>query len=233
MPLSKNPKTKQAQVAGRMGLIRAIDKRVKSIESNVRAQETKKHYHQLNEKVLTNSLTLQQFDQINTINQGDGANSVDGNSYALTGIAGKFLIHNTSNKAVLFRVAVIRIKSGGTMTAGGESLFTGSAGLGLDFSSASETQKYYLPFNTKKYDIIFSKDFKVGGKNSGSTDDFRSNQILKFYKEYKNRKEHINTSSGSMDTSYRLIMFPVDVGMDGNTLNVEVTGQTTFYFKDN
>merc|ERR1712187_92570 len=111
-----------------------------------------------NEKVLTNNVTLQQFDQINTINPGDAANSVDGNSYALTGIGGKFLIHNTTNRPVLMRVAVIRLKSGQTMTQGGESLFTGSAGLGLDFSSASENQKYYLPFNTKKYDIVYAKD---------------------------------------------------------------------------
>ena len=233
MPLSKRPAIRKAQVEGRMSMIRNIEKRVKQVESNVRAQETKKHYHQLNEKVLTNNVTLQQFDQINTINQGDAANSVDGNSYALTGIGGKFLIHNTTNRPVLMRVAVVRLKSGQTMTQGGESLFTGSAGLGLDFSSASENQKYYLPFNTKKYDIVYAKDVKVGGKNSGSTNDFTSNQIIKFYKSYKNKKEFINTSSGGMDTSYRLIMFPVDVGMDGNTLNIEVTGQTTFYFKDN
>ncbi len=233
MPLSKNPRTKQAQVAGRMGLIRSIDKRVKSIESNVRGQETKKHYHQLNEKTLTNNVTLQQFDQINSINQGDSSAKCDGVSYALTGIAGKFLIHNTTNRASLVRLAVIRLKSGQAMTDIGQSLFTGASSLGLDFSSASEQQRYYLPFNSHRYDIIFSKDVKVGAKNTGSTDDFRSNQIVKFYKSYKNRKEHINTSTGSVDTSYRLIIFPVDVGMDGNTLNLEVTGQTTFYFKDN
>lgn len=219
--------------AKRKQTLRGLNMRLKSVESNVKAQETKKHYHQLNEKVLTNSLTLQQFDQINTINQGDAANSVDGNSYALTGIAGKFLIHNTVNRATLLRVAVLRLKSGQTITSGGEGLFTGSAGLGLDFSSSSEPQKYYLPFNSKKYDIIYSRDIKVGGKNTGETNDFTSNQIIRFYKSYKNKKEHINTSSGSMDTSYRLVMFPVDVGMDFNTLGLEITGQTVFYYKDN
>ena len=43
MPLSKRPAIRKAQVEGRMSMIRNIEKRVKQVESNVRAQETKKH----------------------------------------------------------------------------------------------------------------------------------------------------------------------------------------------
>ena len=219
--------------AKRKQTLRSLNMRLKSVESNVKAQETKKNYRQHNEKVIGNNSTLQINNQINNMNQGDGANDVDGNSYSLTGIAGTFLIHNVSSFPTLMRVAVVRAKSGQIVDSNGTDLFTGSAGLGLDFVSATEAQRYYLPFNSHKYDIVYSRMIKLGGKNNTYTNDFSSNQIVKFYKRFKNRKEFIDNSSGGMDTVYQLIIFPVDCAMDGNILNVEVTGQTCVYYKDN
>lgn len=234
MVLSKKPVIKQAQVSARMGQIRAIDKRVKNLESSFKAQETKKKYTTYNEQVIGNNATLQINQQINTLVQGDGTSEIDGNSYALTGIAGRFLFHNVSQYPTLMRLAVIRIKSNASFTTAGEDLFLGSAGLGLNFSSATEPQRYFLPFNSHKYDIIYSENVLVGGKNATYTNDYHSNQIVSFYKRYKNRKETVDTSAGGdMNTSYRLIIFPVDCAMDSNTLNMEVTGQTVFYYKDN
>jgi len=189
MVLSKKPIIKKAQVSARMGQIRAIDKRVKNLESNVRAQETKKFYVQQSETPLyTNTNALSCLNQINGMLQADGANAIDGVSYSLTGIRMKFLLHNTSSNPTLVRIAIIRLKSGQTISTTGESLFVGSASNGLDYASSTEQQRYYLPLNRNRYDVIFDKTVKVGAKNSTYTNNFTSNQMIDEYKRFKNKK---------------------------------------------
>uniref|UniRef100_UPI00404AEC7E hypothetical protein n=2 Tax=Pseudomonadati TaxID=3379134 RepID=UPI00404AEC7E len=105
--------------------------------------------------------------------------------------------------------------------------------LGLDFSSSSEYQRFYLPFNTKRYDVILNRRIKVGGNNQTYTENFDANKIIKGYKSFKNRKEYVNTSSGQMDTNYFLVAFLVPTNMDGTSMTVEMTGETCVYYKDN
>lgn len=145
----------------------------------------------------------------------------------------KFLLHNTTSNPCVVRCAIIRLKSGQTISSIGESLLTGSAQLGLDFSSASEYQRYYLPINTKRYDVIMQRTIKLGAKNSTYTEQFTCNKLIKGYKRFNNRKEFTNNSSGSMDTNYYFVSWLVDSAMDTNTITVELTGETCFYYKDN
>jgi phosphoribosyl-AMP cyclohydrolase len=131
-------------------------------------------------------------------------------------------------------MVLIRVKSNASFTTVGEDLFLGSASLGTNYNSTSSAQRYFLPFNTHKYDVLYQKDLILGAKNATGTSQYTANRIVKFYKRFKNRKEYIDASSGSvMNTSYRMIIFPVDCAMDANSLNVEVTGHTIFYYKDN
>lgn len=210
-----------------------LEKRVKKLEGSVRAEETKRKFTQFNEVAITNSATLPVWTQINNLSQGDAANNIEGVSYALTGISMKFLLHNTTSNPCVVRCAIIRLKSGQTISSIGESLLTGSAQLGLDFSSASEYQRYYLPINTKRYDVIMQRTIKLGAKNSTYTEQFTCNKLIKGYKRFNNRKEFTNNSSGSMDTNYYFVSWLVDSAMDTNTITVELTGETCFYFKDN
>jgi len=211
----------------------ALDKRVKKLESNVKAEETKKLYLSQQETLLiSTSPTLTLLNVINSLNQGDNASTIDGISYSLRGIAMKFLVHNTSANPAIVRLAVIRASSGFTMSTAGESLLTGAQQNGLDFSSASEYQRYYCPINRKKYDVVMERTFKIGAKNSTYTSNMDCNKLVRGYKKYQNKKEFLN-SQGNPDTKYYIVGWCVDTNMDFNTINVEVTGETCFYYKDN
>lgn len=209
-------------------------KRVKNIESLLRAEETKKKYEPFNEvpmQIQASNLPI--WTLINSIQPGDGGNNIQGVSYINQGIAYRFLVHNTSSTPCIFRMAILRLKSGQVLDATGPDLFTGTAGLGISFSSTSEQQRYYYPFNRKKYDVILEDNVKLGAKNSLYTEQFSSNQIISGYKPFKNRKEFIDDSIGNMNTSYYLVAFCVASAMDGDTGTVELTGHTTMYYKDN
>ncbi len=234
MVLSKNPKVKKSQKDYKKKMtLRNLNLRLKNCESNIRAEEVKKNFTTFNEVAITNSPTLPVWTLINNLSQGDSASTIDGVSYANRGIAMKFLLHNNTNQACVVRLAVLRLKSGQTFTSIGENLFTGNQQLGLDFSSSSEYQRFYLPFNTKRYDIILQRRIKVGGNNQQYTENFDANKIIKGYKSFKNRKEYVNTSSGQMDTNYYLVAFLVPTNMDGTSMTVEMTGETCLYYKDN
>lgn len=234
MPGSKSKSIIAAKNAARRSLtLRNLNHRLKSVESDIKAEETKKKYIQFNEVVVNNGASLPVWTPINPINVGDGAAQVDGISYALRGIAMKFYLHNNSGVSGYVRLAVIRLKSGQQMSSSGENLFTGGAQLGLSYDSATEQQRLYHPLNTKRYDVIMQRVIKVGAKNSTYTSNFECNKMVRGYKPYKNRKEFINTSSGGMDTNYYLVAWAVDSALDFNTINVEMTGETCFYYKDN
>lgn len=210
-----------------------LNARLRNVESNIRAEETKKYYAQQNEtQLVAQSPTLTMLNVINGINQGDSAYNLDGISYSLRGIAMKFLVHNTTGVTAIARIAIIRCKSGQTLSTQGEDLLTGSAQNGLDFSSATEYQRYYCPLNRKKYDVIMERTFKIGAKNSVGTSNYDCNQLIRGYKRYKNRKEYMN-SNGDPDTKYYILGWCVDTNMDNSAITLEVTGETTFYYKDN
>lgn len=213
--------------------LKNFDKRLKNVESNIKAEETKKFYLNQNETQLqSTAAALTMLNVINPITYGDGANRLDGVSYSLRGIAMKFLVHNTSGVSAIVRLAIIRLKSGQTMTTDGEDLLTGTAQQGLDYLSASEYQRYYCPINRKRYDVIMERTFKLGAKNSVGTSNYDCNKLVKGYKSFKNRKEYIN-ASGDPDTKYYIVGWAIDTNMDFTPLTIEVTGETCFYYKDN
>lgn len=233
--MAVGPKTKKAiNYAKRRMTLRNLNSRLKNVESNVKAEETKKKYTQFNETIVNNGLSLPVWSQINYLVQGDTASTIDGISYSLRGIAMKFMLHNNSSVAGYVRVAIIRLKSGQTISSTGENLFTGANQLGLDFTSATEQQRLYAPLNTKRYDVVMQRVIKIGALNSTYTSNIDCNRMIRGYKRYKNRKEFINTSSsGVTDTTYYAVAWAVDSALDTNTISVEMTGETTFYYKDN
>lgn len=210
-----------------------FDKRLKNVESNIKAEETKRFYLNQNEtQLVSTSIPLTMLNVINPITYGDGSNRLDGVSYSLRGIAMKFLVHNTSAVTAIVRIAIIRLKSGQTMTTDGEDLLTGTARQGLDYFNASEYQRYYCPINRKRYDVVMERTFKLGAKNSVGTSNYDCNKLIRGYKSFKNKKEYIN-ASGDPDTKYYILGWCIDSNMDFTPLTIEVTGETIFYYKDN
>jgi len=213
-----------------------LNKRVKALESNMKAEETKRHVTPYGEAVITANTsssggTLQMFTLLNDMNQGDGANSIDGVEYSLTGIKTKWFVHNSTGVENLFRIAVIRTKNL-TITANGQDLFLDAVSNGLDFADASESQKLYLPLNHKKYDIIFEDMIKLGKSTGSSTSRFNTMAFINNYRRYANRKESIDGATNP-NTRYYLVAWVVDGALDLQATNVELSGHATFYYKDN
>ena len=219
--------------ARRKQTLRSLNMRLKDVESNIKAEETKKLYTAQNEtQLVSTSPTVSMLSVINALVQGDKSRNVSGVSYNLQGIGMKFLAHNTSGTPAIIRMAVIRVKSGAALTVSGEDLLTGNASNGLDFSSATEYQRYYCPINRNKYDVVLERTFKIGAKNTTYTSNLDCNKLIRGYKRYKNRKEFIN-ADGEPDTKYVLVGWCVDTNMDNNAITVEITGETVLYYKDN
>ena len=207
-------------------------KRVKMLESSMKAEETKKHFTAYGEQSVpaTPGANVPFINVINDLVQATDADGVDGVKYALTGIAQKWFIHNQTAVDLLFRTCVIRSKS--TIGGSGEDLFLSLQGEGLNFSSASESQKIYLNINHQKYDVIFEDMIKVGKSNASGTSQYDNNQFIRGYKRFKNKVETID-GDGLPNTRYYLLAWVVDANLDNNACSVELSGMTTFYYKDN
>lgn len=233
MPLRKADYKKKRKYRNKKNNYMSLTRRVSNIESEIRAEETKKKFTTFNEITIPfQSSSLPVWTLINEILPGDTGNSLDGVSYINRGIGYKFLLHNTSGEPCVFRMAILRLKSGQTFSSTGEDLFTGTQSLGISYASTTERQRYYYPFNRKKFDVILEEHVKIGAKNSVGDDQFNANQLIKGYKAFKNRKEFIDSSVGNMNTNYYMIGFAVPAALDLNTGNIELTGETTLYFKD-
>ena len=215
----------------------SLTQRVKKLESSVRSEETKKHltpYGEVSITANTSTSTGGSIPLLNLINNmelGVDGNDVSGTSYALTGIAQKWFVHNQTAVDSLFRIAIVRSKDVIT-SATGEDLFLGFTGVGQDFVESSESQKYYLPLNNRKYDIIMDDTIKIGKSNSSSTSQYDNNQFIKGYKRFSNRKEFMNATTDP-DTKYYLMAWCIDANLDHNASILELSGTTTFYYKDN
>jgi len=207
------------------------EKRLKKLEKKVNSAETKCLMKEFNELTVETILTTPGLPVINLITQGLAGDQISGSQYALTGIAYNFLIHNQTAVDCTFRFCIIRIENTAQLSTTGESLFLQPNGNGLNFTGASATQRFYLPVNHRKYDVIFQDRIKMGKSNSSSTSQYDNNQMIKGYKKYNSKKETINVS-GSPDTKYQFIAWCVDNNFDGNLPTLELTGVTKFYFQD-
>lgn len=206
-------------------------KRIQRLESKVNSAETKIKMTEFNEDTIETLLTSNGIPVINDMTQGDVGNTVDGSQYSLTGISYNFLVHNQTAVDCTFRFCIIRIENTAALSTTGESLFLQPNGNGLNFNSASATQRFYLPINHRKYDIIFQDRVKIGKSNSSSTSQYDNNQLINGYKKYKNKKESLN-SSGNPDTKYQFLAWTIDNNFDNNLPQIELTGTTKFYFQD-
>lgn len=224
---------REARSAARRSItLHNLNKRLKNCESNIRAEETKRYVTEYSEEGVQTILTTGTTQVINDMVRGDLARNLDGSQYSLTGIGYRFLVHNQGAVDCIYRMCLVRIDTGSALTTTGESLFMQSNGDGLNFSSATESQKYYLPLNRRKYDVIFERSFKVGKSNATYTSQYNNNFIIKGYRRFKNKKETLN-SNGVPDTKYQLLMWAIDANLDGNIVTLEQSGQTVFYYKDN
>jgi len=212
---------------------KSTDKRLSALEKKSRAIETKKCHQSINELNMaysTNQLGL----RIRMLNMvgGDQSFKMTGNQVNLTGIAFRYFIHNKTSYATYFRVAVIRMKNGTTLTNNGEKLFINN-GDGFDFDDSTEQQKIYLPLNHNRYNIVYEEIKKVGGTNNTYTDNFRSNQKVKFYKKYGGSPISFDSDGNSNDNFY-IVAWLVDAAMDSGTANnaVEVSGNCCVYYTD-
>lgn len=207
-------------------------KRVRMLESSVKAEETKKHNTAYGEATVSANPggPLQLNNVINDLVKSTSANGIDGTEYALTGIAQKWFIHNQTAVDLIYRTCIIRSKE--AISGAGDQLFLSLNGEGLNYQSASEAQKIYLTLNHKKYDIIFEDMIKVGKSNASATSQYDNNQFIKGYKRFNNKKESINID-GDPNDRYYLIAWVVDANLDDNACDIELSGMTTFYYKDN
>lgn len=236
MVLSKNPKTRSAQVAGRMSMVRNIDKRLKNVEKEINTQEIKRFFSTIDEYgVTTSQISGIQAWLINNLSNGTGNEQLIGRQYQLTGLGFRMLCHNpATNARALVRCCIVRTSSDQTLGgSNGTDFFLHSSGgseTGLDFINASSYQRYYLPINHRKYDVVFQKTFQLGPNTSDGTPD--ANKIVSFWKKYKNRKETVDSNSNP-NSRYYFIIWAIDPTFDNLTFDIEMTNRLKFYYKDN
>lgn len=209
--------------------VRTLNTRVKRLEN----AETHKFKAFNNETVVSGTVfaTIPLFKTINQIAEGTGNNDMIGSSIHMTGVALKYFIHNVSGIATYWRMAIVVCKNGNNLTAAGEDIFLDDQDQGYDFSVSNDRQQLMLNLNTNKYTVVYDKVHKIGAKNSSSTENFKSNKMIKFYKAYKNKKITFDSSSNPNERMY-LLGWPIDSNLDSNTLTLEITGQSTYYYKD-
>jgi hypothetical protein len=214
-----------------------LEKRVSHLEAQQGKIETKRYLRTF-DAIQWNSDTtnLVNLYTMNLMGRGTGDNQMIGDSVNLKALGYKVLLHNNEDdKAVYVRMAIIRTKDVSGMDVTGSQFFKKPDGDKLDFSDATVTQKFYLPINTDRCDVVDHKLIKLGARNTTYTNQFESNQIVKFYKEYKNGRRVGYIADGTPSEKYFLVFWGILAGMGGSTTNqaqIEITGNTTFYYHD-
>lgn len=213
-----------------------LEKRVSHLEAQQNNVETKRYIRSFDQsKQDTDTVNITNLTTLNLIGRGTGDNQMIGDSVTLKAIGYKLLLHNNDDKGVYVRVAIIRTKDNAGMTSTGPQFFKNTDGNFIDFSSASVTQKFYLPINTSRVDVIDHKLIQLGAKNSTYTNQFDCNKVCKFYKEYKNGRKIPFIADGNPSERYYLVYWSMLAGMDGSSTNkaeIELTGNTTVYYHD-
>lgn len=209
--------------------LKTLTTRVKRLEN----AETHKYKTFNNETLIGGSTfsAIPLFKTINGVTRGTLNNQMIGSSIHQTGIALKYFVHNVQALATYWRMAIVVCKNGNEITVNGEDIFLDHQDEGVDFNGSNDRQQLYLSLNRNKYTIIYDKIHKLGAKNSATTDNFTCNKMIKFYKSYKGKKVTFDSNGNPNERMY-LLGWPIDANLDVNNLSLEITGTSTYYYKD-
>lgn len=214
----------------------SLAKRISNLEAQQSKVETKRFCRNFDGSTFDSDVTnLVNLFSLNKIPRGTGDNNMIGDTVNLKAVGYKLLFHNNDDKAVYIRCAVVRTADDAGIDIAGTDFFKNLDGNALNFASATNTQKFYLPINTTRMDVLDHKLIKVGARNSTYTNQFDSNQVVKMYKEYKNGKKVHYLADQDPAERYYLVWWAILAGMDGSSTNqaeLEITGKTTFYYHD-
>lgn len=221
--------------------VKAIANKV--VQKNI---ETKSKAKQVNEVIIGSDDANPRTTLLNDISKGSSDDQRIGTSVMVRGIKLRQLCHNIKwtnslsedvQNEVIVRQCIVRLRNSDTATHVKE--FFINDGDTYSFIVASEKERYYLPLNRRNVDVLWEKTSKLG-RASGYTNNFNSNKLINKYIKHR-RKLLFRTNSVEdgdntpVDEYYHYIwimncnMDTVDVDTQGK---IELTQETTFYYKD-
>ena len=199
----------------------------KEINKNI---ETKERNFELNEQNISSLDTYPNTITFTDISSGRDDNQRVGNQVQLTKLTYKMFLHNSSANDALERMIVLRSKGmlSNTQCNQGVNLFkTGNAD--TDYASASFASRIAKDVDRTNYTVLSDKIIKLAGLSKSE----ENNKIIKFTKYYKNKKtEFADQSSAEAINPIKLLIYTVDSALDSNVPVIEVTGETSTYYKD-
>lgn len=189
--------------------------------------------------------------QLNDIARGSQIAQRIGNSIHVTGVSMRGLLHgrgltidgSTSHSAVYVRHAVLKQKSASIGLSGSTTpLFLKNNDV-LTYDNATNVNRFTLPFNHKDFDIMFQRTEKLGIVNTGSTQNYWNNKLVKFYNRYNIKCDWADgdgTASELCNPGIYYIVFVGNLNMDDSSDSAdtaslgcaEVNMNLQLYYKD-
>jgi hypothetical protein len=110
----------------------------------------------------------------------------------------------------------------------GDKLFK-SGNTSVNYTSATYPQRLAKDIDRTNYTVLSDKIVKLGALDKSE----ENNKILRFTKYYKKKKVSYNNQSDSIATNpIKLMIWNIDSAMDTNTVQCELTGEISTFYKD-
>lgn len=218
-----------------------FEKKVKKVIKKM--AETKVKDYTLVEFPLRSDMPDPYVQDLTSIAQNDEADGRVGNQIHLSGVKWRLLFHNRNNpnatgvvvKSVWVRMIILQAKNIDDTSVLEKFFRQGSRA--IDFTSATEQEKFYLPVDQTNKKTLFQKTFKLGLSNSQYTQNFYSNHILKKYRSINKEinYEEANVANSASNKVYAVMWIgnnDMDATLSNNAGYIEISGGFSSYYKD-
>lgn len=192
--------------------------------------ETKERNFEISEQQVSSNDTYPNSITFTDISSGRDDNQRVGNVVHLTKLTYKMFLHNSGNTDCLVRMLVVRSKGmlSNTQCNQGINLFK-SGNATVSYVSATYATRIAKDVDRTNYTVLSDKIIKLAGLSKSE----ENNKIIKFTKYYKNKRtDFADQDSAEAINPIKLLFYVVDSALDTNVPVVEVTGETSTYYKD-
>ena len=212
--------------------------------------ETKSKEFTENEKPITSYDTLPLSIPLLEITKGSSSNQRIGVQLRLTGIHQRKLFHSYNftdttgavvSKSGIVRECILRGKNLANEIDYYPQFFIKN-GNAIAYGDTTEKEKYYLPLNTRAFDIIYERTHKIARKgNANASENYDSNKLVKAWtKQDKVIKYQTNTPPAGEDEApnYNYFYFCWLMATDMDTVSsdtkagVELSSSIRVFYKD-
>jgi len=168
---------------------------------------------------------------LDEVSEGSGSFQRVGDRIKMIGLYLRYIIHNNGSVPVYVRIILYNDKGSGNYASSSNNYILDNSSEATTFTGES-LSNIYAPLNKSVIKVWYDKVHRIAGLGDGTGVETTSNKRFFKMRMYKNFQELTAGGTAEQQSNFRILALVRSADNDTTAQTIELTAQSTLYFKD-